>query len=242
MNPRCNEEDLKQSAKTLARYHNAIFDYKSEGESRNPGILDLLIKMPQIFTSYADNSGSTDFDLYLLNNLLSLLDSIEQRVREINEEEYSNLLKLVIHGDFHPGNLKYKDNEVSGLFDFDWANLDFRSFDVGLAIMYYCTAWEGDQDGNLDLDQAASFLKTYQKTLKELSGLEPMKEPELDFLPHMISASNIFILNWTISDFYSKNADPSEYLMFLKHGIRGVNWFRNEENWYKLKEMIKKSG
>ncbi len=242
VNPRCSEVDLKQTAIVLAKYHNAIYDLVPNGKSTEPVILDLLPKIDILISRYANNAGITIFDDYFLENSQLLQESIEQRNSEINKVDHSNLLRLIIHGDFHPGNLKFLNEEVIGLFDFDWAKLDFRSFDVGLAIMYFCTAWERERDGDLDLKKAAIFLAVYQKTLKEMNCLKPMSKPELDFLSHMISASNIYILYWTISDFYSKNADPSVYLTFLEHGICGVNWFSKEDNWYKLKEMIKNSG
>ena len=39
-----------------------------------------------------------------------------------------------IHCDFHPGNLKYENNRVVGIFDFDWSKIDLRLFDLRMAV------------------------------------------------------------------------------------------------------------
>ena len=36
------------------------------------------------------------------------------------------------HYDSHPGNLQWAAEEVMGIFDFDWAKMDLRLFDVGM--------------------------------------------------------------------------------------------------------------
>lgn len=55
---------------------------------------------------------------------------------------------LVIHGDYHPGNVKFQDGKVSGIFDFDWSNADLRCFDVAIALLYFCSVWNGIDAGN----------------------------------------------------------------------------------------------
>ncbi len=242
INPNCNDEDLKQSAIVLAQYHNAIYDLVPNGQRIEPKIIELLPTIVNTLVHYSEIAGATVFDTFFLENLQPLLEAIVDRIRAINHKEIEKLPKLVIHCDYHPGNLKFQNGEVTGLFDFDWAKIDLRCFDVALAIMYFCTAWGGDRNGDLELDKAAIFLSFYQKTLKGHVDLEPMSWDELEYIPQMISASNMYILYWTISGFYTKEVDPKEYLVYLKHGIRSVNWFEKRGNWVKLKQMISESG
>ena len=45
---------------------------------------------------------------------------------------------------------------------FDWSKLDYRLFDVGLALAYFCSSWEGVDSGELWLDKVALFVRAYQ--------------------------------------------------------------------------------
>ena len=64
-----------------------------------------------------------------------------------------------MHCDYHPGNLKWVDEQGVGLFDFDWSKLDYRLFDVAQGIAYFCSSWEGPDDGDVRLDKAAIFVR-----------------------------------------------------------------------------------
>jgi hypothetical protein len=46
----------------------------------------------------------------------------------------------------------------------------------------------------------------------------------------MINAGNLYVLSWTILDYYQKDVDPDEYLKYLNHHINFTNWFEAEEN------------
>ena len=138
--------------------------------------------------------------------------------------DWSAAPQMVIHCDFHPGNLKFDGQEVVGLFDFDWSKVDLRCFDVGLAI-WYLSHWKDNLDGILRLEDSTQFLNTYQATLAQLPELEPLTEFELEVLPVMINLGNLFVLNWTITDYYANAVDEDEYLVYLLHSINFSNWF-----------------
>jgi len=49
--------------------------------------------------------------------LCYLMSQVSLLERELPDERYHGLPKLVIHGDYHPGNLNFAGDEVSGIFD-----------------------------------------------------------------------------------------------------------------------------
>jgi len=234
VDPNCSDEDLKGAAVVLARFHNAISDLIPEGRKYEAKISDLLPETAHMVERCAQQAGKTVFDAYLLENT-HLIQKTIQHVQRITEEvEYKGLPQLVIHCDFHPGNLKFQNGDITGLFDFDWSKVDVRCFDVGLALFYYCVAWAGEQDGAVHLNKVALFLDTYQNELRGASGIGPLSHAELKFLPYLISAGNIYVVNWTIRDFYSAEVDPNEYLIYLQHHVRFMKWLENKENWEQL--------
>jgi len=238
VDPQCRDAHLKNAAIALARFHSAAFDWIPEGCRNEPPIIELLPKISQVIEHRSQQDGDTVFDIYLKNHLDLIIGTIIDTMNSLQWEQYTRLPKLVIHCDFHPGNIKFQGDEVVGLFDFDWSKMDVRCFDVALALTYFCVAWEGKQDGDFQLSKVAMFLEAYQNILRDTPNVGPLSDIELKFLPYLIAASNIYILNWTITDFHCTEADPHEYLIYLRHSVRFMMWLENKENWGQLKRSI----
>lgn len=238
VNPACSQGELADAAGVLARFHDAVFDLVPRGKRYEPRIVDLLPAIAANAQKCADKTKGTVFDAYLLKHLAALQKSIQRTTRALDGRACRDIPQQVIHCDYHPGNMKFQNGDITGLFDFDWSKIDVRCFDVALALTYFCARWPGEEQGALDLGKAAMFLRAYQDALKETHEPGPLSDVELECLPHMVSASNLYVLNWTIEDFYAREADPSEYLIYLRHGIHFVRWLENEDNWSALKEMI----
>jgi len=226
-NPVCNENELKSSASVLAQYHSKIYDFEPQGKRYEPRIIELLPTVSGSLMKYAKRSGGTKFDNYFMKNLDCMLSVIDSCLRKVNLKEYNKLPHLAIHCDYHPGNLKYKDEKAIGLFDFDWAKIDSRLFDIALAITYFCTTWEGKEDGDLILNKLVLFLRYYHETAVELEGYGALNKLELKYLPELIKASNLYVLNWDIDDFYIKKQNPYEYLIYIQHNVRFMRWLEN---------------
>jgi len=242
VNPACTDQDLRGSACVLARFHDAVCDLTPSGKRYTQKIVDLLPTMAEAVRRYGQRAGATEFDVYFVENLRLIQETIDRTVRAIGTGEYTEMVQQVVHCDYHPGNLKFQGGEITGLFDFDWSKVDARCFDVALAIDYFFAAWEGSQDGALQLEKTAAFLGTYQDNLRGTDGVGPMDDVELGCLPHMIQASNLYVLNWTIEDFYnSVEPDPREYLMYLQHGVRTITWLNDAAHWDELERTIAES-
>jgi len=240
-NPCCSNAHLRNSAAVLARYHDAVADLNPEGRRRGPTILELLPRIAKIMERRLREGGDNVFDIYLKEHLHLILKAIEDTQKTLSTEAYHQLPKLAIHGDFHPGNLKFQENEIVGLFDFDWSKIDKRAFDVALALFYFCTSWgrDGYQDGEFLISRAGAFLKAYQQTQRERVGAMPLSLEEIRFLPRLISASNLYVLFWALMDFSAKDVDAQEYLGYLRHGVCLIRWLNEEENWERLERLFK---
>ncbi len=237
VNPQPSEHDLKGAAAVLAQFHQAVDEFTPQGRRHEAKIIDLLPEIGKIVERCAEMAGDTAFDAYFIENMAVLQRAIRHTEDGLDNDAYTASPELVIHCDFHPGNLKFEDGEITGLFDFDWSKVDTRCFDVALAILYFCVSWEGEEDGILHLDKAANFLKAYQSSLRDSAGLKAMNDGELSNLATLIGASNIYMLRWTIEDFYSSEGDAAEYLIYLRHGIRLIKWLEVRDNWERLERM-----
>lgn len=233
----CTNEELRNAAAVFAEYHTAVDGLEPDGERSEPEIRALLPVIAERVEEQLTGAGDTVFDAYLLEKGDLVLDDIERTLTALRDKGCGELPQVVIHCDYHPGNLKFEDNEVTGLFDFDWSKIDARCFDVGLALVYFCTSWESETNGTFKLRPASVFLDAYQRSLAGVPGVGPLSRAELECLPHMIAASNLYVLNWALEDFYGKDVDPQEYLHYLRHHVGLISWLRDEANWQGLTSL-----
>jgi len=233
-NPDCSDRVLRNVASVLARFHESVVDLEPVGRRYEPDIAELLPGIRKNLDSCICKQDRLDFNDYLSQNKEIVYRAIERTGQFIQGREYDNMLRLVIHGDYHPGNLKFKGDRIVGLFDFDWSKYETRCYDVALALILFCTDWENDTDGELQLGKAMTFLNAYQNTLRNSEDLTPLSELELDYLPEMISASNIYLVNWLANDYC---IDPEEYLRYLQHTINIMKWLEDRHNLHKLEKL-----
>jgi homoserine kinase type II len=200
--PLCTDAELRDAAKILALYHNTIFEWKSINNLTDQRDMDKIPFIQPQWSYYVHNTGTSVFDRYLLKQfdyLLKILNKFE------NKGVYDSMPHLAVHGDYHPGNLKFQDEKVSGVFDFDWSKMDMRCLDVGRGIYFFCTAWKGISDGIL-------------------------LRLELEYLPEMIQMSNLFIIKWALDEFYSNGRDSQEYFTYLRHCILCAQWLERNRD------------
>ncbi len=237
--PECSAGELAESAAALARFHTAVCDLRPAGQRAEPGIIDLLPLIDARIEARLARRGSTAFEVCLAENQAFILRTIKHILQAIDPAEFNHSLHLVNHGDYHPGNLKFANGKVVGLFDLDWSKVDARIFDLGLALTYFCASWDDTHpDDYFQLDKAAVFLRAYQMALVEAGGLQPLDAVEIKYLPEMAAAGNIYVMEWALRDFYGREVDPVEYLGYLRHHLCLMRWFDDRSKRLKLQQMI----
>jgi homoserine kinase type II len=222
--------EYASAAEVLATFHNAAKDFDPKGlERAEPKIMDFLPTLPKLYKEFAKLEFNNKFHKYYVKNLDRILEVIE--ISQIPQAEIRKMPLVPIHCDFHPGNLKFKDNKAVGIFDFDWSKIDLRLFDVCLALAYCCSPWEDEKDGTLLLDKCEIFLKSYQNKLKELGGLETFNETEKKYFPTMMAAANIYLINWDVTAYYDNpTLNIYEQKTYLVHNVKLMNWIENHKN------------
>jgi homoserine kinase type II len=221
----CTPLEIKNAASVLAQFHLAVVGFQPDGRRTEPGIFDMVSKITDNLLGSLKKSKGTEFDRFLQKNSGLVLDSCRSSQNYLSTLDMSRCPKIVIHCDFHPGNLKFNGEQVVGLFDFDWSKFDYRCFDLALAIWYFSTSWKDNNDGILNPEKGKEFLSSYRSTLNAAPEVIPISTAEWMYLPMMVNLANLYILNWTISDFYAKDVEPVEYLVYLRHGINFLRWF-----------------
>ena len=88
------------------------------------------------------------------------------------------------------------------------------------------------------MEKASIFFQNYQKAFTTDPG--PLNGSELKYLPHMIRAATIYVLNWIIQDFYSKKMiiDPYSHIKYLQHHSRFLTWLEKKRNVNGLEKLF----
>ena len=226
---RLTDREYENSARVLARFHSLAHDFDPGDLAREqPPIMQMVRELPGQFRAFAAQSRGTAFDEHFIEalprvlELLGLGGAIEPRLQ--------GLARVPVHCDYHPGNLKYRDEEAVALFDFDWSKVDYRLFDVAEGVAYFCSSWVGADDGTVRLDKAARFVRAYQDEAARFDAPGPMSAEELALLPRMVANANLYILNWDLAAYYE---DPSvnvdEYLMYLDHQLQFMEYIEDHQ-------------
>ncbi|HWR44938.1 phosphotransferase [Sporomusa sp.] len=236
-NPNCNDAEYASAAEVLALFHNASRNFDPQGLERiEPKIMEFLPTRAAVYKEFAARELNTKYHVYYLKNIDMILDVIN--TSQIAENVWRKMPLNPCHNDFHPGNLKYSNNNTVGLFDFDWSKIDVRLFDVCLALAYFCSSWDDETDGVLRLDKCAIFLNSYQKKLQELGGLTPLTDLEKEYFPTMMAAANLYLVNWDVCAYYhGSDLNEYEYIAYLSHNVRLMKWIESHKT--EIGEMIK---
>ncbi len=212
---RLTDKEFDSGARVLARYHHAGFGFDPGDLARvQPPIMEFVPTWAEDWPRLIAGGGDTACDRYLREKLPEILDVVAKGAQI--EAGIEGMPTCATHCDYHPGNLKWVDEQGVGLFDFDWAKLDYRLFDVAQGICYFCTSWEGADKGTLRLDKAEVFLRGYQDEAARWEHPGRMGAEELALLPRMIADANLYILNWDVTYFYgSPDSDVDEYMGYF---------------------------
>ena len=221
---RCSDAEYEDGARVLARFHQAAHDFDPRELFREqPPIMDYLATMPATFKGYAAGTTGTKYDQYFLARLPEVLAAIDRDLTLAPELE--GLPRCPVFCDYHPGNLKWRDGHGVGLFDFDWTKLDYRVFDIAIGIVYFCTSWKDNDDGELRIDKAEIFLKAYQDEASRTAAPGPVTERELAALPRMLAIAALYVVSWDIVAYYiDRDPNDDEYLFFLEHNVAFVDF------------------
>ena len=142
--------------------------------------------------------------------------NVRDEIDFLSENWPSGLACGLVHADFFPDNLLFRDGAVSGLLDFYYACSDFFAYDLAIAL----TAWCGPADEWPHPALTNSFLQGYE-------SVRPIETPERMALPVLLRGARMRFALTRLHDWIEtpKNAmvkkkNPKEYLLKLEAAKR----------------------
>ena len=116
-----------------------------------------------------------------------LLAAYDRAADAGNERGLNQLAFRLIHSDWHPGNILYKNRKVIAVLDYDSVRLSRWVLDVANGALQFSMLAGGDPASwpdHLDMDRFRAFVAGYE-------SIRPPSEPERRVIPHLMAEALI---------------------------------------------------
>lgn len=183
---RDSEDHLLIAGRDLAKFHLTGIGFQSV-YSKSFGRIDPPGPARKTFNAFFTNDKD-NLDFPELNVVLHELNLIEEN---LTDEVYRSLPQMLIHGDFHPGNVKYLDDGLA-FFDLDWVSIQPRLQDLAYGILFFASIRENDIDPSNIYSLTASCKLSMKNSLIFVSAYNSVIEldrKELNYLPFFIKVA-----------------------------------------------------
>ncbi len=173
---------------TLARLHRLlgghedIYDPPEGSYHAAPGLPSHVAAIPRAVSTVDVNADEAS----LVNRCAFLRRAYDEALAGVEALGYSKWPKGVVHGDWHPGNLLYRDRKVVAVIDFDSARLEPRVADLANGALQFSMLIGEAEDPStwpdgLAMQRLRAFVKGYDQ------GAETrLTEGEVDAVPLLI--------------------------------------------------------
>ena len=219
--PDGDAEAIAEAGAFLARFHKALADDFPVGKDGRP-----REDHPDLMTPYVASLKplAGDADRQPLQAVEAQLSLVR---RELDQRLYAALPRAIIHGDFHPGNVRFHGGRVAALYDFDYVAVQARARDVGDALIFFAS----QRRQPLNPDDIRSLTQPFvpdaarcQRLLAAYQTMSRLTESEWDALPWLIRS------RWLQMRLRGSRKVPSaEKACFVLDGVfEVINWLDNE--------------
>jgi homoserine kinase type II len=231
------DNEFTRAAEILAHFHHCGHGFKKPpgADRAQPPIMEFMPTFKKTFSAFLKRADDRRCDRLFKDNFELICKALDTAASF--ETRFQGMPQIPIHCDYHPGNLKFRNEEVVGLFDLDWSKIDYRLFDVALSLVYFTSIWD-EKAAGLRPDKFTLFLGKYNQACQRLAHNRPLSNQERRCLVPMMSIANLYVLNWDLVDFYhTSQQDDDAYYTFIDHNIGLNHWIaRNKdqiERWTK---------
>jgi Ser/Thr protein kinase RdoA (MazF antagonist) len=156
------------SGRILALYHKLLEEFKSEWQPPS-GSYHAATAVDSGLRAISANIPETDENREVTQLLSFLLTTYRASAVKVQSLGIDNWPKQIVHADWHPGNMLFRDNRVVAVIDYDSARLLPRIIDVANGSLQFSIIG-GDDDVSkwpdyLDESRFKRFLRGYDEVM-----------------------------------------------------------------------------
>jgi homoserine kinase type II len=225
-------ESTFDAGRILAVYHKLLEGFKSEWQP-STGSYHAAPAVEQSLRSIAAGlPGGPESDHKDVHQLLSFLLAAYRRAAEkIQATGIDNWPRQIVHADWHPGNMIFRDNRVVAVIDYDSARLLPRIIDIANGSLQFSIIG-GDDDVSkwpdyIDEARFKRFLRGYDEVML-------LSQAELRTVPYLMIEALIAEAVFPIAA--TGSFGKVEGMPFLQMVQRKINWL--QKNYDHLVEIV----
>jgi homoserine kinase type II len=220
------------AGRVLALFHKLLEDFKSEW--RPPGgSYHMAAAIEQGLRSIAGSlpPGQSGEHAEVQQLLGQLLKSYRKAALGAQREGLDSWPRTIVHADWHPGNMLFRDNRVVAVIDYDSARLLPRVIDTANGLLQFSIIG-GDDDVSkwpdyLDESRFNRFGRGYDQVMI-------LSQAEIKTIPWLMIEALIAEAVFPIAQ--TGSIGRMEGLSFLQMVLRKVGWM--EQNYEKMVELL----
>ena len=219
-----SEAQVRQAGRALARFHEATHDFAPPPGKAWPRYHDpehTLDALTWALGELADRDKPTPGGRRpeeARAEIGELLELTRDLAASFPSAAYSACEHVTVHGDWHPGNVKYRGSEVAGIFDLDWATRQPKLVDLADGVVFFA----GLRPTPLDPADIRSLTQPFElspeRTGAFLAGYGEVAgaaAPDLPRLPQFMQARWL----WCRADPMRRKVPRAEAIDFLLDGL-----------------------
>ncbi len=181
-------EQTHDAGRALGALHRLLADFKPEYDPpvgafhAMQGIDTRLTQIPEMVVT-----AEPDVDIKSIKETCTFIQKAYlDAARKVEKLGYRTWRQTVVHGDWHPGNLLFKNSTVVAVLDFDSARLECAMADLANAALQFSMkmSWPDDPDTwpkGLDAERIRALLRGYHETAER-----KLAEDEIAALPWLM--------------------------------------------------------
>lgn len=139
-------EQTAHAGKTLARFHRAVADFQAAWQPPAGGYHDSLAVragLNSIPTTISSHDSVSGHEAELLALTQELHERYDEAAEAVNRLGFGRWEGWIIHGDWHPGNMAFRGNQVAVVLDFDAVRRSPTVVDVANGMLQFSILWGG---------------------------------------------------------------------------------------------------
>lgn len=217
-------EATMDGGRVLARFHKILVGYESEWEPSRQGYHDnnaVRSNLNGIPSAIGKDDSVVGKESELLATIGMLFDAYEVASDAVTEAGYAEWPVQIVHSDWHPGNMLFKEGLVAAVIDYDSLHLLPSVTDLANGALQFSILGgptdPRDWPPELDEDRFSAFLQGYEQEM-------PINEQQLAVLPSLMIEALIAEAVMPIAA--TGSFGRIEGFRFLQMILRKVRWLR----------------
>ena len=184
-------EQTEHAGKTLGRFHRAVADFQTAWQPPAGGYHDsarVRTGLNSIPTTISSHDSVSGHEAEVLGLTQELYERYEQAAHAVNDLGFARWPGWINHGDWHPGNMRFRKARVVVVLDFDAARRCPTVMDVANGMLQFSILRGGDDPGQwpefFDQTRMRRFLLGYSSRVK-------LAASQLEAIAHLMIESLI---------------------------------------------------